>query len=130
MKKDKIFTRNLDGQIIEIGNWEARTSENDAFIGLPLSNSGLKKLRQGRKQGQSDRQIFFDIHHKNAKSSRPLLSVEELTSKQLAKIAQGLLDKELDTLEKMSKEDLVVLVRQLAKLRGTRVGLDLDLDDE
>lgn len=129
MKKDKIFTRNPDGRIIEIGNWEARTSENDAFIGLPLSDSGLKQLRKGRERGKSDRQIFFDIHREK-KKSRPSLSVDDLTTKQLVKIARGLLDKELPTLEKMSRADLIELVRQLAKLRGTNVGFDISFDSE
>ncbi len=129
MKRDKIFTRNPDGKVIEIGNWEARTSDNDAFVGLPLSDSGLRKLRQGRERGKSDRQIFYDIH-KGKKQGRATLPVEDLTVRQLAKIATGLLEKELDTLERMSREDLIQLVRQLARLRGTNVGFDVDFDAE
>ncbi len=126
MKKDKIFTRKLDGRVIEIGNWEARTSENDAFIGVPLSDSGLQKLRKGRESGRTDRQIFHDIHKKK-RSYRPAISIEDLTVQQLAKIASDLLDEKLDTLSRMSKEDLIQLVKRIAKLKRIRLGFDINV---
>ena len=127
MKGDKIFTKKPDGRVIEIGNWEARTSENDAFIGTPLSDSGLKKLRSGREKGKSDQQIFYDIHNLKI-GHRPALSVEELTVQQLVKIVSDLLDEELDSLIRMSKEDLILLVKRLATLKNVQIGFDVELD--
>ncbi len=129
MKKDKIFTRNLDGQIIEIGNWKARTSHDDAFVGMPLSDSGLKQLRRGRERGKSDRQIFSDIQ-KTKRGNRPALTLDELTVAQLVKVATNLLDSELNSLEQMTKSDLVMMVKQLAKMKKVNIGFDIDLDLE
>lgn len=125
MKKDKIFARKLDGRVMEIGNWEARSSENDAFIGVPLSDSGLRKLRSGRERGRSDQQIFQDLHHRKD-TFQPALSLEDLTAKQLATIAIELLGEKLETLHLMTKSDLIKLVRGIAKLKKVNVGLDLD----
>ncbi len=127
MKRDKIFTRNPDGRIIAIGNWEARTSDNDAFIGVPLSDSGLEKLRSGRERGRSDRQIFQDIH-RGKRKHRPALSVDELTIPQLSKMASDLLEEELDSLNRMSKEDLVRLLKRLVLLNKVRIGFDIELE--
>ncbi len=129
MKKDKIFTRNLDGKIIEIGNWKARTSSDDAFVGTPLSDSGLRQLRRGRELGQSDPQIFNDIQ-KRKQARRPALSLEELTIPQLIKIATNLLESELTSLEQMTRSDLIMMVRQLAKMKKVNIGFDIDLNQE
>ncbi len=125
MKRDKIFTRNLEGRMIEIGNWKARTSQDDAFIGLPLSDSGVEQLRRGRERGESDRKIFFDIHGK--KGNRPALALEELTIPQLAKIVSNLLEEHLESVNRMSKEDLIQLVKRLAQIKKVNIGFDIDL---
>ncbi|MFK7846830.1 MAG: hypothetical protein AB8G77_16130 [Rhodothermales bacterium] len=126
MKRDKIFTRNLEGRMIEIGNWKARTSQDDAFIGLPLSDSGLEKLRHGRERGESDSQIFFDIHDAK-RGNRPALALEELTIPQLAKIVSNLLEEHLESVNRMSKEDLIQMVKRLAKIKKVNIGFDIDL---
>ena len=126
MRKDKIFTKKADGRLMEIGNWEARSSENDVFIGVPLSDSALRKLRKGREVGKSDRQIFYDIHQKK-QGMRPAFSIEELTVRQLAKIASDLLEEELDTLNRLSREDLMRLVKSLAKIKKVSLGFDVNL---
>ena len=125
MRKDKIFTKKPDGRVMEIGNWEARSSDNDVFIGMPLSDSGLDKLRRGRERGKSDRQIFYDIH-KNKRGQRPAFSIEELTETQLAKIATDLLEEELGSINQMTKEDLIRLVKRLAKIKQVTLGFDVN----
>ncbi len=125
MRKDKIFTKKADGRLMEIGNWEARSSENDVFIGVPLSDSALRKLRKGREHGKSDRQIFYDIHQKK-QGMRPAFSIEELTVRQLAKIASELLEEELETLNRLSREDLMRLVKSLAKIKKVSLGFDVN----
>ena len=113
--------------MLEIGNWEARTSENDAFIGTPLSDSRVKELRAGREKGKSDSQIFYDIH-RNRKGLRPSLPIEELTEAQLVKIITDLLEVELLSLDRLLKKDLIVLVKRLAHLRKVHVGFDVNLE--
>jgi hypothetical protein len=70
MERDKIFTRKLDGQMVEIGNWEARTSDGDAFVAQPLTDSRLQMLRSGRSVGKSDRQIYRDMHPRDVSDFR------------------------------------------------------------
>lgn len=127
MKRDKIFTRDPEGRVIAIGNWEARTSDNDAFIGLPLSDSGMRALRAGRANGKSDRQIYYDLQ-KNRKSLRPSLPIEDLTVQQLVKIVTDLLEEELESLQRMDKSDLIELVKRLAHLRKVQIGFDFDFE--
>ncbi len=128
MKRDKIFTRDPEGRVIAIGNWEARTSDNDAFVGMPLSDSGMRALRAGREKGKSDRQIFYDIH-RNRKGLRPSLPIEDLTATQLMKIATDLLEEELTSLQRMEKADLIKLVKRLAHLRKVQIGFDVDFEE-
>ncbi len=96
---------------------------------MPLSDSGLRALHAGREKGKSDRQIYNDIH-RNRKGLRPSLPIEDLTMQQLVKIATDLLEEELTSLQRMEKEDLILLVKRLAHLRKVQIGFDVDFKGE
>lgn len=127
MKHDEIFTRKLDGQVLEIGNWEARSSDHDAFIAFPLSDSRLELMQMRREQGKTDRQIYREMHPEK-KHIRRAITLEDMTTRQIVIVAQELLNAELDSLERMAKADLIALVRRIASIKGIRMELEIRLD--
>ena len=127
MKHDEIFTRNLDGHMMVIGNWAARTSSQDAFVGMPLSDSRVEHLRAGREQGKTDQDIYHELYPKPMKVRRSF-QLEDMTPYQIAVVAQDLLGQELDSLKRMSKSDLIALVRRVASMRGARIEFEVRLD--
>lgn len=128
MERDKIFTRNLEGKMIEIGNWEARSSDGDAFVGVPLTDSGLLALRAGRSSGKSDQQIFQDIHHsRRPRYKKHTMTLDDLTTHQVLVIAHDLLGEEIASLSRLSRTDLIRLVKKLATIKKVTIELDLSL---
>lgn len=128
MERDKIFTRDLQGKMIEIGNWEARSSDGDAFVGVPLTDSGLLALKKGRASGKSDRQIFKDIHpNRRPRYKKHTMTLDDLTTHQILVIANDLLDEEIASLSRLSRTDLIRLVKKLASIKKVRIELDLNL---
>lgn len=128
MERDKIFTRDLEGKMIEIGNWEARSSDGDAFVGVPLSDSGLLALNNGRSSGKSDRQIFQDIHRsRQPRYKKHIMTLDDLTTRQILVIAHDLLEEEIASLSRMARADLIRLVKKLALIKKVRIELDLNL---
>jgi hypothetical protein len=53
-------------------------------------------------------------------------SVEVLTPKQLAALAGQLLGREMDSLEHMPKDDLVDLVRRVARMKRVKIRINID----
>ena len=127
MKHDEIFTRNLDGHMMVIGNWAARTSDQDAFVGMPLSDSRVERLRAGREKGQTDQDIYHELYPKPVRIRRSF-QLEDMTPHQIAVVAQDLLDQELSSLKRMAKSDLIALVRRVAAMRGASIEVEVRLD--
>ncbi len=68
------------------------------------------------------------MHH----SRRPLykkhtMTLDDLTTQQVLVIAHDLLDEEIASLSRLSRTDLVRLVKKLASIKKVRIELDLNL---
>ncbi len=115
--KEQIFARVPDGRLLAIRNWRHRQHQDDALIAVPLSPDEVRHYLGQKKAGVSDEQIFDQLFPP-PKLNRVAISIEDLSKAQLVALIGQILEHPLDSLERLDKPDLVVLLRAFCKERG------------
>jgi hypothetical protein len=123
MDPDQIFIETPDGRAIEVGNWKARQSDGDVFLGRPLSRNDEDQIEQGRRNGHSDPEIY-EARRRDDKVEY-ILDLESLGTEQICRIAEQLLSEDIESLRQMRKEDLATLVRRLADIQDVEIAVQL-----
>lgn len=121
MKRNQIFTRNIDGRCLAIQNWRNRERSDDALIAVPLSDDQRDAYRRWKKKGWSDEQIFANMFP-DPELDRVALPMVELTKTQLVNLTSQILGREMASLERLSRDDLVQLLQAICEDRPVTRG--------
>ncbi len=114
-RPQKIFTRRVsDGHLMAVRNWRHRLTTDDAIIAVPLSDQQMLQYQLDKKAGLADETIFNDLFPPNNRD-KIALPIEELTKTQLVSLIERVQEMEMPTLQRMSSQDLAVLLRSLCK---------------
>ena len=100
-----------DGRIIELRNWTGIKAE-DAILARPLNDNEKQKYFALKALAYSDREIFGQLNPDFAQQViNPEVSIplEKLTKKQIVWCINKIINCDLNTLAKMSIEDLTKL---------------------
>jgi hypothetical protein len=109
-----IFKQADDGRLLAIRNWRHRHGIEDALIAEPLSRAETRHYEKCKDAGASDEEIFDDLFLE-AHGERVAIPIYELTKSQLVKLLGQQLGCELATLGRMSRDDLIELLRALRR---------------
>ncbi len=121
MKRNQIFTRNIDGRCLAIQNWRNRERSDDALVAVPLSDEQIEAYRRWKKKGWSDEQIFSNMFP-DPELDRVALPMVELTKTQLVNLTSQILGREMSSLERLSRDDLVQLLQAICEDRPVTRG--------
>ncbi len=121
----KIYRTQPDGNIVEIVNWNYRSTKGDeAILGRRLTDRETEVFRRLKSEDYSDYEIWNCINNLNVapKASTTLtFELRSLNKNQLLALIEKYLNQKMPTLLRASKEDLLKLSRQL--LEGKNIAL-------
>ena len=118
----RIYKERPNGDVYEIQNWDMRKSQSrDAFIVRLLSESEKAKYADLKAAGKRETEIWMSLHPTWPKAGEKTpaphnevgISIADLTKKQLLKLVAKHIQAEVPTMERMSTEDLRVLLSRL-----------------
>ena len=114
----KIYHTLKDGRIFEIRNWMER-EPSDCIAGRPLDEDGKTKYYILKNLGLTDSQIFFRLNPSilDQIEERTTIEVpaEILDEKQLIWLIENRIGEKMESLDRLSKRDLVRLFLTLSK---------------
>ena len=115
--KERIFARVPDGRLLAIRNWRHRQRDDDAMIAVPLSADEVRHYLRQKKAGASDERIFDDLFPAPV-LDRVAIAIDDLSKEQLVGLIGQVLEHRLESLERMARDDLVILLRAFCRGRG------------
>jgi hypothetical protein len=114
----KIYHILKDDRVFEIRNWLER-EPSDAIVGRPLDEDDQTKYYILKNLGLTDSQIFFRLNPKilDRIEERRTVKVptEILDEKQLIWLIENRIGEKMESLDRLSKRDLVKLFLALSK---------------
>jgi hypothetical protein len=114
----KIYHTLKDGRIFEIRNWMQR-EPSDCVVGRPLKEDDKTKYYILKNLGLTDSQIFFRLNPKvlDRIEERKTVEVpmEILDEEQLIWLIEDKIGEKMESLDKLSRRDLVKLFLTLSK---------------
>jgi hypothetical protein len=129
----RIFLEMPDGHAIEVKNWQSRRGQKDTIFGKLLPPGGYEELKRRRDDAASDDASSADAsgaadaERRAGQPSSSSFVVEEglpvtvLGKAQLTALAARLLGQEMSSLERMAYDDLIKLVRRVAKMKRVKI---------
>jgi hypothetical protein len=115
----KIYYVLKDGRIVEIRNWITEPSVSDCIVVRPLGEDDKEKYLTLKHWGLSDKEIFFRLNPRildQIERRRTVeVPIEILEDKQLIWLIENRIDEKMESLDKLSKRDLVRLFLALSK---------------
>ncbi|MDX1569620.1 MAG: hypothetical protein R3200_03980 [Xanthomonadales bacterium] len=109
-----IFEEVPDGRLLAVRNWKHRDHEDDALIAVPLEPEQIDRYRELKRKGMDDAQIFDELFAVPI-DPRVSISIDQLSKKQLMMLLRQVVGDDIPTLDRVTREDLVKLVRTLCK---------------
>jgi hypothetical protein len=123
----RIYGKRFDGKILEVQNHPARKT-GDVMVMQALSDTQVEKVEDLRADGRSDTQIWRSLHPEQIKSAKNVkktgafaLKLEQLTKEQLILLIENSTKESIESLSKMTSEDLIKLIRNFGNVKPTRV---------
>ena len=114
----KIYHTLKDGRIFEVRNWLQRES-GDCIVGRPLKEDDQTKYHILKGLGLSDSQIFFRLNPKILdqieRRKTVEVPIEMLEDKQLMWLIENRIGEKMESLDRLSKRDLVKLFLALSE---------------
>jgi hypothetical protein len=99
-----------ESKIYVVANWKYCTTDEDVMVRTPLTKNETRIYMQMKGEGSSDTEILKELFPEKAAEdpdSRKIeISIDDLKKDQVIKLINADLGIELDSLEKMSEEDL------------------------
>ncbi len=117
--KSKIFREVHDGRLLAIRNWRHRNQSEDAVIAVPLTTDEFDHYHKRKDDGASDEEIFNDLFHE-PNGERVAIPITDLNKAQIVKLLNSALQTELATLSRMSRDDLLELLRRIGREEAQR----------
>jgi len=115
----KIYHTLEDGEIVELRNWIMEPSTRDCVIVRSLRKDDRAKFHDLANAGLTDSQIFFGLnpHMLDLRKARRAVEVplEILDKKQLVWLIENRIGEKMESLDRLSKRDLVKLFLTLSK---------------
>jgi hypothetical protein len=115
----KIYHTLEDGEIVELRNWMMEPSAGDCVIVRPLDEGDKTKYYILKDLGLTDSQVFFRLNPKILdrieKRKSVEVPVEILDEKQLIWLIENRIGEKMESLDRLSKRDLVKLFLTLSK---------------
>ena len=114
----KIYHKLKDGTIFEIRNWMER-EPSDCISGRPLDEDDRTRYDILRNLGLTDSQIFFKLNpnilDRIEERKTAEVPAEMLDEKQLIGLIENRIGEKMESLDRLSKRDLVKLFLALSK---------------
>ena len=114
----KIYHTLKDGRIFEVRNWLQRES-GDCIVGRPLKEDDQTKYHILKSLGLSDSQVFFrlnpNILDRIERKTTVEVPMEILDERQLIWLIEDRIGDKMESLDKLSKKDLVKLFLALSE---------------
>lgn len=114
MSDRHIFEQVPDGRVLAVRNWKHRSHDDDALIAVPLDEQQIDRYRELKRDGMDDAQIFDELFATPI-DPRVSISIDQLSKQQLMMLLRQVVGDEIPTLERVTRPDLVKLVRTLCK---------------
>jgi hypothetical protein len=111
----RIYGKRFDGKMFEVQN--IPNQRGDVLVMQALSETQENKVCKLQADGRSDTQIWRALHPERKLEEKPCktgefrLSLEQLTKAQLILLIENSMDQPLDSLQNMTREDLITLMR-------------------
>ena len=123
----RIYGKMINGKILEVQNSQGRKT-GDVMVMQALSDTQVSKVENLRADGRSDTQIWRKLHPERTQPSTDLkktgafaLKLEQLTQAQLILLIENSTKESIESLSKMSQEDLIKLIRNFGDVKPARV---------
>jgi len=115
------------GKVLEVQNHSGRKT-GDVMVMQALSDTQVEEVKCLRADGRSDTQIWRELHPEKVKPGPALkqtgtfaLKLEQLTKQQLILLIENSTKEPIESLSRMTPEDLIKLIRNFGKAKPARV---------
>jgi len=123
----QIYGKLFDGKVLEVQNHPGRKT-GDVMVMQALSDTQVEKIENLRADGRSDTQIWRTLHPERTQPKADLkktgafaLKLEQLTKGQLILLIENSTKETVESLNKMTPEDLIKLIRNFGDVKPARV---------
>ena len=123
----RIYGKLIDGKLLEVQNHPGRKT-GDVMVMQALSDTQVRKVENLRADGRSDTQIWRKLHPERVKADTDLertgafaLKLEQLTKAQLILLIENSTKEPIESLNKMTPEDLIKLIRNFCDIKPAGV---------
>lgn len=123
----RIYGKLVGDKVLEVQNHAGRKT-GDVMVMQALTDTQVRKVESLRADGRSDTQIWRTLHPERVKAEAELkktgafaLKLEQLTKAQLILLIENSTKEPIESLTKMTTEDLIKLIRNFGNVNSARV---------